>query len=170
MVVQKLRGTHLFPGIKHTSVLLLWSKLPFSDNREGSCLLAGLLLPKHRLLQALVVQPPCSRVRSVGETDLNNGRGICHSHKYLSRVISEQTSKDHQILDNNRQHKQKDQDEQTEQPVLNWMDVILKTQEMRSILGNYKYNDKLQKWQKITIVSGSVRRCFMVQTSNLKKK
>ena len=30
----------------------------------------------------------------------------------------EQTSKDHQILDNSRQHKQKDQDEQTEQTSL----------------------------------------------------
>ena len=87
MVVQKLRDTYFFPEIKHTTVLLLWSNLPFSDNHEGSSLLAGLLFPKHRLLQAVVAQPPCSRVRSVGETDLNNGRGICHSRKYLSRVL-----------------------------------------------------------------------------------
>lgn len=38
-----------------------------------------------------------------------------------------------------------DQDEQMEQPILKGMSVILKTKEMRNILGNYKHNSKLQK-------------------------
>ena len=39
--------------------------------------------------------------------------------------------------------------------------MILKTKELKKILGNYKHGDKLQKWQKMLL---------MIQTSRLKTK